>query len=199
MMIKAILFDMDGVLLDSYKMWFSMFEHALKKFMNQSLTDKEFKEHVWSRSFKVLVKEYFPGKEKEVAAYYFPKVKDYMEQMEVYPVEDVLKQLKEKNLKLAIVSNTFTSTVNQMLEKAGFDKYFDLVLGGDCVEHAKPAPDSLLFCLKELNLKPEQAIYVGDSRYDIQAGKAANVFTVGLKIDSGDKQIKDLKELLDLV
>jgi pyrophosphatase PpaX len=198
-MIKAILFDMDGVLLDSYKMWFSMFEHALKKFMNQPLTDKEFKEHIWSRSFQILVKEYFPGKEKEVEAYYFPKVKDYMDQMEVYPVEDVLKQLKEKGLKTAIVSNTFTSTVNQMLTKAGFDKYFDLVLGGDCVKHAKPSPDSLLFCLDKLNLKPQEAIYIGDSKYDIQAGKAAKVFTVGLKIDGGNKTIKDLKELLTLV
>ncbi|MBU0615158.1 MAG: HAD family hydrolase [Nanoarchaeota archaeon] len=197
-MIKAVLFDMDGVLLDSYDMWFFMFKDALKRFENRDMAKKEFDDNVWARSMKVLAKEYFPGKEKQVLAYYWTRAQQFLDKMEVFPVEDLLKQLKDNGLKLAVVSNTFNIPVKYMLKWAGFAKYFDLIVGADSIANPKPAPDCILYCLHKFKLKPSDSVFVGDTKYDIQAGKAAGVFTIGLGVDGGDTRIEDLHELADL-
>ena len=86
-----------------------------------------------------------------------------------------------------------------MLKKAGFFEYFDHIIGGDLVKKSKPDPESLYKALELLNIDPSEAVFVGDSEYDIEAGKRAKVFTVGIAIEGGDKKITKLKELLDIV
>ena len=60
----------------------------------------------------------------------------------------------------------------------GFTPWFDEIICADDVEHPKPAPDALLECLHRFGCKPEDAVYIGDSEYDMQCARSAGVKSV---------------------
>lgn len=78
------------------------------------------------------------------------------------------------------MTNKPTPFVAPLLEALDIAKYFSVVIGGDDVQNKKPHPDPLLLVASKLGIKPEQMLFVGDSRNDIQAAKAAGCPSVGL-------------------
>jgi len=94
-------------------------------------------------------------------------------------VNEALMELK-KHYKLAVISNATHQNMVTMLENGGIDdpKIFNAIVGGDDVANAKPNPDSIKKVEKVLNSKV--AYMIGDTIYDIKAGKAAGVKTVGV-------------------
>jgi len=95
-------------------------------------------------------------------------------------VARTLAQLHEKGLPLALVTNKPTPFVVPLLETLGIARYFTFVVGGDDVANKKPHPEPLLLVCNKLNIAPHQLLFVGDSRNDIQAAKAAGCVSVGL-------------------
>ena len=95
-------------------------------------------------------------------------------------VADTLGALHAKGLPLGLVTNKPTPFVAPLLEALDIAKYFSVVIGGDDVQNKKPHPDPLLLVASKLGIKPEQLLFVGDSRNDIQAAKAAGCPSVGL-------------------
>lgn len=95
-------------------------------------------------------------------------------------VADTLKTLCEHGVKMAIVTNKPTPFVRPILETLGIADYFDLVIGGDDVAAKKPHPAPLYLVLGKLGLYPHELLFVGDSRNDIQAAKAATVSVAGM-------------------
>ncbi len=197
---KAVLFDMDGVLLDSFEAWQRLFNATLKHFDKKEITEERFREGAWARGSKVASRDFFDGKDpKAFVDFYckhFKNYKKYIKKMK--DVDIVLQKLKEKGLKLAVVSNGFHKLVKMILKTGDLEHYFDLVVGTDEVKNAKPAPDMLLYALKKLRIKPEDAVMIGDTEYDVMAGRSAGCLAVGFRTD-GDKRIENLKELLDIV
>ena len=68
--------------------------------------------------------------------------------------------------------------LEQGIKPIGFTPWFDEIICADDVEHPKPAPDALLECLRRFGCKPEDAVYIGDSEYDMQCAKSAGVKSV---------------------
>ncbi len=66
----------------------------------------------------------------------------------------------------------------QGIKPIGFTPWFDEIICADDVEHPKPAPDALLECLRRFGCKPEDAVYIGDSEYDMQCAKSAGIKSV---------------------
>lgn len=95
-------------------------------------------------------------------------------------VADTLGALHVKGLPLALVTNKPTPFVAPILESLDIAKYFSVVIGGDDVKNKKPHPDPLLLVAEKLGLAPAELLFVGDSRNDIQAAKAAGCCSVGL-------------------
>lgn len=95
-------------------------------------------------------------------------------------VADTLGALHAKGLPLALVTNKPTPFVAPILESLDIAKYFSVVIGGDDVKNKKPHPDPLLLVAEKLGLAPAELLFVGDSRNDIQAAKAAGCCSVGL-------------------
>lgn len=95
-------------------------------------------------------------------------------------VEQTLSALKRSGLPLALVTNKPTPFIAPILEKLGISAYFSVVLGGDDVQNKKPHPEPLLTTAKKLALAPSELLFVGDSRNDIQAAKAAGCPSIGL-------------------
>lgn len=85
-----------------------------------------------------------------------------------------------KGLPLALVTNKPTPFVAPLLDALDIAKYFTVVIGGDDVQNKKPHPEPLLLVAEKLSLAPAELLFVGDSRNDIQAAKAAGCCSVGL-------------------
>ena len=73
-----------------------------------------------------------------------------------------------------------------MLEALDLMKYFDCVMGGDTLPEKKPSPVPIFNVLSRFNMRPEEALLIGDSIYDIEAGRAAGVKTVAALYGYGD-------------
>lgn len=95
-------------------------------------------------------------------------------------VEQTLAALHANGLPLALVTNKPTPFVAPILESLGIARFFSVVIGGDDVQNKKPHPEPLLKVAESLALAPEALLFVGDSRNDIQAAKAAGCASVGL-------------------
>lgn len=99
----------------------------------------------------------------------------------LYPdVVSTLTALRARGLPLALVTNKPTRFVAPLLQALDIAKYFAVVIGGDDVEHKKPHPQPLLLAARQLSLRPQALLFVGDSRNDIQAARAAGCCSVGL-------------------
>ena len=95
-------------------------------------------------------------------------------------VADTLGALNAKGLPLALVTNKPTPFVAPILASLDIAKYFTVVIGGDDVKNKKPHPEPLLLVAEKLGLAPAELLFVGDSRNDIQAAKAAGCSSIGL-------------------
>jgi pyrophosphatase PpaX len=95
-------------------------------------------------------------------------------------MDDVLVALKEQGRKLGIVSAKRRRTVALAFANVEIGHLFDVVVGGDEHENQKPEPDLLLLALDRLGARPEEAAYVGDSPFDMQAARAAGMHAIGV-------------------
>ena len=95
-------------------------------------------------------------------------------------VVDTLSALHANGMPLALVTNKPTPFVAPLLEALDIAKYFSVIVGGDDVQNKKPHPEPILLVAGKLSLAPEQLLFVGDSRNDILAAKAAGSPSVGL-------------------
>ena len=101
-------------------------------------------------------------------------------------VADTLGALHAKGLPLALVTNKPTPFVAPILSSLDIAKYFTVVIGGDDVKNKKPHPEPLLMVAEKLGLAPAELLFVGDSRNDIQAAKAAGCCSIGLTYGYGE-------------
>ena len=95
-------------------------------------------------------------------------------------IERVLERLKSEGRQLGIVTAKRRRTVDLAFAILPLERYFDAVVTAEQTEHHKPHPEPVLTALDRLGSKPEEAAFVGDSPFDMGAGKAAGVFTVGV-------------------
>ncbi|NQD93944.1 phosphoglycolate phosphatase [Pseudomonas sp. CrR25] len=99
----------------------------------------------------------------------------------VYPgVAQTLEWLREQDIPLAIVTNKPERFVAPLLDEKGLGSYFRWIVGGDTLPQQKPDPAALLHVLRLARVEAPQALFVGDSRSDVQAAKAAGVPCVAL-------------------
>ena len=97
----------------------------------------------------------------------------------VYPgVMDTLESLN--GCTKVVISNKREDLSERVLELLGMRKYFDLVVGSDTTPEKKPSPVPIRYVLSKLGIKPEEAVIIGDSTFDIEAGKAAGIRTIAV-------------------
>lgn len=198
--VKAVLFDMDGVIIDSIDAWYSVFNSTLMHLKNKIITKKEFTDNVWGISFEKAAKEYFDdisvSKLKKV---YFKDEEKFIKNTDLMDgAKEILEELKKKGVKTAIVSNTSKDVVKKLLSHHKILESFSFVLGGDSIKNPKPAPDALQKACEELGFLAEDCVFVGDTINDKQASKKAGMAFIGYKID-GDFKVDDLRKISGLI
>lgn len=197
-MIKAVLFDMDGVLVDSFEAWFRLVNSASEEFDYPDISRQQFKS-VYGQSTALDVALFFPGRTVlEIDNYYENHFYDFKEF--VYPAPEchaTVEELKRLGVKLAVITNTAGSLAREILKD--LDIRIDCIIGGDEVANGKPAPDIVFKACDLLGVSVEETILVGDSIYDMEAAKASGSCSVGINGAVGDCTIDALRELTGIV
>jgi HAD superfamily hydrolase (TIGR01509 family) len=195
---KGFLFDLDGVLVDSYDCWFHMLQDAMKEQGQTPVTLEEFDAR-WGQGPEADREAFFPEWTlQEVIAFYEKRFPDYTRWARSEPgSESFLKQLRGANKQIAVASNSPTAIVQDLLNNAGLLHYADALIGADQVRESKPAPDLILKALESLGIKKKEACYIGDSVYDARAAEAAEIFFVGYKRE-GDLSVTGFQDLIML-
>ena len=198
--LKAVLFDLDGVIIDSFEASYLIF-NDLRKLRNLSKMDKEeYRKKAWGKFIGENAKKYLKIDDmKEVEDEYNKSVLKHKLKSELMPdAEKVLETIKKKNIKVGLVTNTVRKFTMDILKKHKIDSYFDAIVTGDDVEKPKPYPDPILKACEKLNVMPDEVMYIGDTKYDYKAGKSAGAFVVGFNTH-GDLMISNLNDILQLL
>lgn len=198
--LKAILFDLDGVIIDSFDAWYGAVNELRKKYNLSSLTKDEYRKKAWAIPIEILAKTYFPGRDPEkVTRECVSLVAKNLSEIKLFPdAKKVLDEIRKKKHKIGLVTNSYRTLISKILKYHKIEKYFDVKVTSEDVEKPKPYPDPVLKACKKLDVMPDETIYVGDTKHDYQAGKAAGCFVVGLNTD-GDLIIDKLGDLLELL
>ncbi len=178
MTIKGIIFDLDGTLLYTLEDLKNSVNYALKSCNLKEITLEQTRNFVGNGIGKLIERAIENNQKKYLECLEIFK-QHYKENSNIttkpYPmVIENLKRLKEKNIKLAILSNKIDSEVKK-LSKLYFDNIFDISQGETAKFDKKPDPKSSEFIIKQFNLKKEEVIFVGDSEVDIQTAKNASI------------------------
>ena len=182
--IKAIIFDMDGVIFDTEKVVVACWQEVAKKYGIPHIEDTCRKclglnQEATVRIFLDTYGEDFPYDiyAKESSAIYHSRYDGGRLPMKPGVVE-LLTFLKEDGKKIALASSTRRQTVTNQLKDAGILNFFDNVICGDMVEHSKPAPDIFLKACAELGVAPERAYAIEDSYNGIRAAHAGHLLPI---------------------
>jgi phosphoglycolate phosphatase/AHBA synthesis associated protein len=191
---RAVLWDLDGVLVDSYEVWFALLGASARALGGREVTRAAF-EAGWGQGISADVERWFPERTiPELEAHYHAHFMDHVAHLRVDPdAGGVVGELRRRGLAQALITNTPAPLAHAILAHAGLE--LDAVVGGTDVPHAKPAPDIVLEACRRLGVAPANALVVGDSRFDRDAARAANVHFVGLRTE-GDARVERLADLL---
>lgn len=182
--INAVIFDMDGVLIDSERISFQCFQEVFKEYSYK--IDEPFYLKLIGRnvkSIKVIMEEEY-GADFPFDIIYRKKADLAREVTDkngviVKPgVHELLDYLNEENYKIAVASSTRKERVLELLEEAKIKEKVDYIIGGDQVENSKPNPEIFLKAAKGLDIKPENCMVIEDSDAGITAAHAAKMIGI---------------------
>lgn len=180
MNIKAVLFDMDGLMVDTESLATEAFIHSAKKqgyemtreetLLVLGFTTKSIYEF-WENYFKdsdvsgkQLVDDHYEYIE-DILFTTGPKKMPFIEELLIY--------LKDNNYKVAVASSSNMNHITNNMKKTGLVKYIDELASGAEVKNGKPAPDVFLLAAERLGVKPEECLVLEDSKAGVIAGNAA--------------------------
>jgi pyrophosphatase PpaX len=180
-MIDTILFDLDGTLLNTNDLIKASFKHTLDHFYPDKYTEKDIIQF-FGEQLEYSFSKVDPTRIEELSNFYRKhNIEHHDELVKEFPnVNATLTTLKEKGYKMAIVTTKRWETVKLGLNLFKMGDFFDAVVAIDDVKKPKPDPEPLLMALEKLESSPENAIMVGDSVSDIEAGHRAGTKTVAV-------------------
>ena len=186
--LKAIIFDLDGVVTDTAEYHYKSWKLPLKE-EGIDFTKKE-NEKLRGLSRRNSVKTIAQtkkvdfSKEKEDEIMY--KKNNYYQKMIVGldkddmidGIHEILLELKNKNYKMAVASAS--RNAKQVIKSLELDNFFEIIADGNSVNKSKPAPDLFLFTAEEMGVKPEECLVVEDSKAGVKGAKKAGMKVVGI-------------------
>ncbi len=196
---RAVLFDMDGVLVKSDEAWFRVVEAAGVRFRGRPITREEFFPTFGQGTDADVTAFRLSCTAEALDAFYAAELVRHLDAVWVNPdARPLLDVLARRGTATAVVTNTVGPLARDILRHARLEGAFGCLATADRVKHNKPAPDLVLLACAELGVRPAEAVMVGDSKYDRGAAQAAGVRFVGLGLD-GDERLEALAGLAALL
>jgi phosphoglycolate phosphatase len=175
--LRAIIFDFDGTLVDSYQAITASVNHVRAAHHLPPLQEPEVRRCV-GRGPAYLLEHTVPGTdlENDLALYRAHHPSVLRSGTRLLPgAAETVRMLKGSGLHLAVCSNKPRDFTRELLDYLGLAPSMDVVIGPEDAARIKPAPDMLLAALKRLNVAPAEALYVGDMVVDVETARAAGV------------------------
>ncbi len=182
---RLVMFDLDGTLMDSVPDLAAAVDKMLMLLGREPAGIERVRDWVGNGS-RVLVRRALAGQldhdgvsdelADEALALFMQAYAGGHELTTVYPgVRECLDWLREREVKLAIITNKPAQFIEPLLEEKGLAGYFDWLVGGDTLPQQKPDPAALFWVMDKAGVAPGESLFVGDSRNDVRAAKAATV------------------------
>ncbi len=199
--VRAVIFDIDGTLIDSLDVIAESLVEAAKE-MGYNIESKDVKKLIGipgKEIVKQLLKVSDPQQIKEILGKWEENQrKIYAKRVKLYPkVKETLEYLKNRGFKLATATSLTSDKAKEILQMFSIEKYFDTCVAADDVKEGKPSPDVFLEAARRLDMKNEECIVVGDTEYDILAAKAAKMKII--LFDPQKQRLKTVKVKPDFI
>jgi pyrophosphatase PpaX len=177
----AVLFDLDGTLIDSIELIQNSAKHAFRDREGHVPSDAE-----WLTGVGIPLVAMFRRYARDdadvdalIAKYREYQLANHDRLLRCYDlVVDTVDQLREAGHPLGIVTSKTEWLARRGIDHVGLGSHFDVIVGCDTCERHKPDPQPVLLALERLGYEPDEGVFVGDSIYDMAAGNAAGVTTI---------------------
>jgi len=177
----AVLFDLDGTLIDSIELILNSAQHAFRGREGRIPTTADWLRDL-GKPLTVMFKPYAKDAadvDTLIAGYREYQLANHDRLVRAYEtVVDTLGSLRAAGHPLGIVTSKTTTLAKRGLELVGLGDYFDCIVGCDSCDKHKPDPQPVLVALDKLGYTPSEAVFIGDSVHDMAAGNAAGVVSI---------------------
>lgn len=204
-MFRAVIFDMDGVIIDSEPIYFKA-GNELFKYLGLDVSEEEHHSYVgisskdmWSdirNKHKIdLSTEELVEMEMSIYIDYLLSKKD---EEPIPGVVELIEDLYKNNVNLALASSSSIKSIKIVLDMFNLGKFFKTIVSGYEVENGKPAPDIFLYAAKRLGVRSGDCIVIEDSENGIEAAKSAGMKCIGFKnLNSGKQDLSSADMVID--
>ena len=193
-MIKAVIFDMDGVIIDSEPLHFESDKMVMMDY-DKELTDEELDRYVGVSNPEMWedlrVRHQLSVPLQDLLERQMQYKKLLFGNRELVPIEGIqglLKELKERDVRIGLASSSAGTFISFVLGKLGLEEYFDVVVSGDDVENSKPAPDIFLKTACLLKINPSDCIVIEDAEKGVTAAKLSKMKCIGYQNSNSGNQ-----------
>ena len=203
---KAVIFDMDGVIIDSEPIHFEVDMQTMREF-GVNISKDELNKYVGTTNeymLNDLINKYKIQKSiKEILEYKMELTIRRIKETKINAISgipELLISLKHNNIKTAIGSSSPKELIITVIEKFQLGKYFDCIVSGDEVKEGKPKPDIYLEVSKRIGVNPEECNVIEDSRNGVLAAKNAGMKCFGFRnVNSGNQDLSKADIIVDSI
>lgn len=193
---KAVLFDMDGVIIDSEPIHFEI-DVKTMAYYGIDVLPQELEKYVGMTNpemWRLIKKEYSISQTvDEIISYQLKKKIHRLRNMDIEPIEgitELLFELRKKGIKTAVASSSPRIFIEEVLNKFNLMSCFECIVSGEELERGKPAPDIYIETARALGVTPEECIVIEDSRNGVLSAKEAGMECIGFKnVNSGNQDL----------
>ena len=189
--VEAVLFDLDGTLVDSIGIYYKIVDIVFDKLNLPPVPREAFVEAAKDGDFDwdCVLPDNMQYRKDEIIQQATKIIYEIYPQMFgkdlklIAGAGSILREISADGMKIGIVTSTPEEGMSyklQLLENTGVEKLIEVIITADDVKNKKPAAEPLVACIKRLGVAPDKSVYVGDARIDIKAGKAAGMKTIGV-------------------
>jgi len=175
-MIKAVLWDLDGTILDTTELILLSYRHAFSSVLKREISDEEALAN-FGEPLRAVMTRYSTERAEELMDCYRDHNHEHHDNfVEPFPgILDALANIERRGFKQVIVTSKTEWLSRRGLELFGLTKFFEEVVGFESSEEHKPAPGPAIEALRRLKILPEEAVFVGDSSADFHCASAAGI------------------------
>jgi pyrophosphatase PpaX len=177
----AVIFDLDGTIMDSVELIVSSFQHATREVLGREFTRDETIKGVGKPLREQMVGLSAEHADELVRSYREFNHREHDRMLKLYDgVRVLLETLRRAGVKLGLVTSKSRPTTQMAFDLTGIEALFDETVCAEDTQRNKPMPDPILLCVKRLKVPARRSAYVGDSPFDVQAARAAGVDSVAV-------------------
>lgn len=209
-MFKAVLFDLDGTILDTNQLIITSYKYTIKKHLDRDLEDAEIVKY-FGEPLRLTLERYDKEKVDEMYQTYVKYNEENHDSMikAMDYAKETLEEIKRRGLKIGIVTSKRKHMAERGLKYFNLYDMMDAIIAMEDTAIHKPNAEPILEACRRIDVSPNEVLFVGDSHYDIQCGKNAGSKTCLVKYTlldfneiikyEPDYVIESLKDLVEII